>query len=87
MKKSSECVGMSWLSWPGWHKISVRKPLAVVSAVWGAAMCTGAFLFGRDLPPGVVSVMVAIIPTCIGSYAASSAYEAVKTPKEGNDEG
>jgi hypothetical protein len=74
------------MSWPGWHKVSVRKPLAVFSAFWGAAICTAAFGLDRDLPPGVVSVMVAIIPTCIGSYAASSAYEAVKTPKEEKDE-
>jgi hypothetical protein len=75
---SVDAGGLGDMSWPGWHKISVRKPLAVFSVVWGAVMCTVAFCLNRDIPPGVVSVMVAIIPTAIGSYAASSAWEATK---------
>jgi hypothetical protein len=70
---------MKW--WPGWCNVSVRKPLAVFSALWGAGVCTLAFFFNRDIPPGIVSVMVAIIPTCIGSYAASSAWETTQKGK------
>jgi hypothetical protein len=61
-----------------WSRTSVRKPLAVYSTVWGAAICSLAFLLDRDIPPGAVTVMTAFIPVCVGSYAASSAYEATR---------
>jgi hypothetical protein len=76
-----------WLMglWPGWHKVSVRKPLAAAAFVWTMGLCTAAFCTGRDIPPGVQSVLIAVAPTCIAGYAASSAYEAVKAPKEEKD--
>lgn len=73
------------MKWPGWYNVPVRKPLAALSTLWGMAICTVAFALGRDIPPGVQSVMIAIIPACVGSYAASSAYETVRTTQ--NEEG
>jgi hypothetical protein len=66
------------MSWPGWHKVSVRKPLAVAAFVWTMGLCTAAFCFERDIPPGIQSVMIAVVPSCIVGYAASSAWEATK---------
>jgi hypothetical protein len=68
--------------WPGWRNISVRKPLAAAAFVWTMFLCTAAFFMGRDLMPGVTSVLIAIVPSCIVGYAASSAWEA--TQKEEN---
>ena len=69
---------MKWPKWPGWHKISVRKPLAVAAFVWTMSLCTAAFFMDRDIPSGVQSVLIAVVPSCIVGYAASSAYETVK---------
>ncbi len=69
------------MKWPGWYNVSVRKPLAALSTLWGMLLCTIAFVTGHDIPPGVQSVMIAIIPACVASYAASSAYETVRTPQ------
>jgi hypothetical protein len=66
------------LSWPGWNRVCVRKPLAVAAFIWTMLLCTAAFFMGRDIPPGVQSVMIAVVPSCIVGYAASSAWEATK---------
>jgi hypothetical protein len=66
------------MAWPGWHRVSVRKPLAVAAFTWTVFLCTAAFFMGRDIPTGVQSVMTAVVPTCIGGYALSSAWEATK---------
>jgi hypothetical protein len=67
---------------PSWHRISVRKPLAVMSFFWTMGLCTVAYFMGRDIPPGIQSILIAVAPTCIGSYVLSSAYESVRTPRE-----
>jgi hypothetical protein len=72
------------MSWPGWHRVSVRKPLAVAAFAWTMGICTAAFCLDRDIPPGIQSVMIAVVPSCIVGYAASSAYESVR--REEKDE-
>jgi hypothetical protein len=64
--------------WSGWRNVPVRKPLAVGAFTWTMLLCTAAFFMGRDIPPGVQAVMIAVVPTCIVGYAASSAWEATK---------
>ena len=66
------------MTWPGWRNIPIRKPLAVAAFTWTMFLCTAAFFMGRDIPPGVQSVMIAVVPSCIVGYAASSAWEATK---------
>jgi hypothetical protein len=70
------------MHWQGWRNVSVRKPLAVLSFVWTMGLCTAAYFMGRDIPPGIQSILSAVTPTCIGGYALSSAYEAARVPKE-----
>ncbi|GHV45309.1 hypothetical protein FACS1894204_04100 [Synergistales bacterium] len=71
------------MGWPGWYKISARKPLAVLSAVWGAGLVSLAFWYDQDIPPRAADVMEVLIGACVGGYCLSSAYEAGKAPKEG----
>jgi hypothetical protein len=73
--------------WPGWHKVSVRKPLAVLAAVWCLALPTMAWVTGRDIPPGAVSVLLAVAPSCVLGYCGSSAYEAARAPREEDKDG
>jgi hypothetical protein len=75
------------MKWRGWRRVSVRKPLAVAAFVWTMSLCTAAFFMARDLPSGVVSVLLALVPSCIVGYAASSAYEAGQGPKKEEEEG
>ncbi|GHV45736.1 hypothetical protein FACS1894204_05670 [Synergistales bacterium] len=66
------------MRWPGWYRVSVRKPLAVAAAVWGAGLVSLAFWFDKDIPPRAADVMEVLIYMCVGGYVGSSAYEACK---------
>ena len=75
------------MRWPGWHRVSVRKPLAVAAFVWTMSLCTAAFFMGVDIPPGIQSVLIAVVPSCVVGYAASSAWEATQAPRCEEEEG
>jgi hypothetical protein len=64
--------------WQGWRNVPVRKPLAVIAFIWTVGFCSIAFYWSRDIPPGIQSVMIAVVPSCIIGYAGSSAWEATK---------
>jgi hypothetical protein len=70
------------MKWPGWRKVSVRKPMAAAAFVWTVSLCSAAFFMDRDIPPGIQAVMIAFVPSCIVGYAASSAYESVRTRED-----
>lgn len=64
-----------------WADIPTRKPLAVGSAFFVALVVLWHTVHGTDVPPGTAGLLEALIYACVGSYAATSAYEAVRTPR------
>jgi len=70
------------MRWPGWSNVSVRKPLAVAAFVWTMGLCSIAFFMGRDIPPGIQSILIAVVPSCILGYCGSSAWETTHQPKD-----
>lgn len=73
------------LKWPGWKRVPARKPLAV-----GVIFYTGSLLLWyawreADVPPGMAGLLETMIYTCVGGYAVTSAYEAVRVRGEGDE--
>jgi hypothetical protein len=74
------------MGWPGWYKISVRKPLAVAAFVFCAGLSMFSFIFDRDIRPNTADILKWSVCVCIGGYCGSSAYEAAGSKKEVKDE-
>ena len=58
-----------------WKHYAARKPLAVLTVLFTVVLCTFAYASNRDIPPNVTSLLSLVVPACVASYAASSAYE------------
>jgi hypothetical protein len=67
------------MSWPGWYKVSVRKPLAVAAFVFCSVLSAASFLADRDIPTNTAEILKWSVCVCIGGYCGSSAYETVGT--------
>lgn len=74
------------MNWPGWHKVSVRKPLAVAAFFFCAGLSAASFICNRDIPPNTADILKWSVCVCIGGYCGSSAYEAVGARKGEKDE-
>lgn len=48
------------------------------SALFVAAVVLWHTVAGTDVPPGVSGLLEALVYACVGGYAATSAYEAVR---------
>lgn len=70
---------LNWLA-----RQPLRKPLAVISAVFTLILVLASVMFRIDIPPGAASVLTAYNAIVIGGYFGSSAYEAVR--RRGGDE-
>ena len=68
---------MNWIAMLPW-----RKPMAVFCAILTIVIIIWALRTGADIPGGVVSVLIAFNGIVIGGYFGSSAYEAVRAPRE-----
>lgn len=68
---------MNWIA-----KLPWRKPLAVFSVIFTLVLIVVAYKTGNDIPSGVVSVLIALNGIIVGGYFGSSAYEAVRAPRE-----
>ena len=77
-------MGAGILTWPGWSRVSVRKPLAVAAFALTAGLCVAAFVINRDLPGNVADVVKWLTAVAVGGYAGTSAWETVKE-REKND--
>lgn len=71
------------VTWPGWKNIPMRKPLAFGIVLYSGILLLGYSICGIDVPPGIAGLLQTLIYTCVGGYAATSAYEAVRTQGEG----
>jgi hypothetical protein len=65
-----------------WSGASVRKPLAVYCAAVCLVLCVLSWAFNRDIPPGAVTVLSAIVGAAVLGYCSSSAYEATHKEEE-----
>jgi hypothetical protein len=74
------------MRWPGWYKVSVRKPLAVAAFVFCAGLSAYSVGVDRDIPPNTAEILKWSVCVCIGGYCGSSAYETVGARKEDKDE-
>jgi hypothetical protein len=72
------------LNWIG--RQSIRKPLGWLAALFIMLVVCVYMKRGADIPPGIQNVVMALVAipcTVIGS----SSYEAVRAPKEGDNDG
>ena len=67
------------MRWRGWKRLPARKPMAVGVVVYSGALLAWYAWNGADIPPGIAGIVQTLIYACVGGYAATSAYEAVRT--------
>lgn len=67
--------------WKGWANTPARKPLAVYSVVYVSAVLSYYVYRGADVPERISDLLTSLLYVCVGSYAATSAYETVNGPK------
>ena len=70
-----------------WAELPTRKPLAVFSALFVAVTVTGYAAQGTDIPQGIAGLLETLLYVCVGGYAATSAYESVRSPSYRREEG
>ncbi len=61
-----------------WAALPTRKPLAVGAALFIACIVLYHTVAGTDVPQGTAGLLEAMLYVCVGGYAATSAYEAVR---------
>ena len=61
-----------------WATLPTRKPLAVGAALFIASIVLYHTVAGTDVPQGTAGLLEAMLYVCVGGYAATSAYEAVR---------
>ncbi|GHV50016.1 hypothetical protein FACS1894216_01450 [Synergistales bacterium] len=69
-----------------WRSVSVRKPLAVYTALLILGFAVIGFATQRDIPANIAGLLSVVASVIIGSYFGSSAFEACKAPKEDEPE-
>lgn len=75
------------MRWLGWKRLPARKPMAVGVVAYSCMLLAWYTWRGADVPPGIKEIIETLIYVCVGGYTATSAYEAVRTPKDGGPNG
>lgn len=63
------------MSWRGWSKTPLRKPLPVLIVFFTCAVVTVCVWSNRDVPPNITYILLGLNGVSIGGYYTSSTLE------------